>query len=307
MNFTELSPIQRSLVGIALGDALGSQYEFYPGGSSAISQDFTFSYFEHPQNGVDDFLTTPKGMYTDDTQMTIANMRALIAKADSVSYPQFWIDTFRENPIRGYSKGFQSLIQSVETAAEFLQKVQPTRETNGGAMRAIPFGYLPNLQTGLALAEKQAEITHVGGGIKAAVGVAYATHLALYSEKTFRHIVEHVSNDLDIRLADPTFKIDPHYFTTSLKKGGEGVPCHGLKTLAATLYILEHVTSARQVLENSIKLGGDTDSVAALALGIYALRHELTDLPQNLVSDFHSSPHDLDYIVNLADDLEQKI
>jgi ADP-ribosyl-[dinitrogen reductase] hydrolase len=303
-----LSPIERSLIGIAIGDALGSQYEFYPGGAEAITRDFTFTYFEHPRNGTEDFLTTPKGMYTDDTQMTIANCRGLIAKADAMQYPQFWIDTFRENPIRGYSKKFQEFMESVTDKDDFLERMQPTRETNGGAMRAIPFGYVPNMQKGLELGEKQATVTHAGGGISAAVGIAYATHLALYSSKSFREISHHVATDLDIQVNEPAFRIDREYFIDkNLKRKSSGVPCHGMKTLAAVLYVLERAQNSCDVLETSIKLGGDTDSVAALALGIYALRKDITDLPQNLITDFYPNVYDLNYILKVADDLERTL
>ncbi len=292
-----LSPIQRSLIGIAIGDALGSQYEFVSLDSVAVD----FTYNEHPHMAKGEFITTPAGMYTDDTQMTIANCQALLANAPVESYPEYWLSEFRAVPINGYSRKFQSFLESVTDSEDFLKRMNPIKVTNGGAMRAIPFGYIRDLDTAKNVSRAQAALTHSNGGVSAAVGITHAAHLALYTQTPFSQIGDSVASTHDDSDYVQNWQDLNSFITPKV-----GVACNGLHTLNAVLYVLSQSNSSQSVLENAIQLGGDTDSVASLALGIYALRHSLADLPSHLVTDFKQTTHGLSYLCELGDALTQK-
>jgi hypothetical protein len=62
------------------------------------------------------------------------------------------------------------------------------------------------------------------------------------------------------------------------------VPCEGIATVRAVYSLLRNSETLSQVLDGAVRFGGDTDSVAAIALGIASSRLP-DDLPLFLETD----------------------
>ena len=98
-------------------------------------------------------------------------------------------------------------------------------------------------------------------------------------------------------------KKDEQYFFDTEKKG---VPCNGVKTVAAVMHTLNHYNTATEILRESVLLGGDTDSVASLSLGLYAIKHSISDLPKQLFTNLNNEIEGKDYLLKLGNELEDK-
>ena len=73
----KLNKAQNMMLGIAIGDAFGLGYEFIHGGREEVAKQFDFTkYRANPNEGWGH--STP-GLYSDDTQMSIAVAELLIS------------------------------------------------------------------------------------------------------------------------------------------------------------------------------------------------------------------------------------
>jgi ADP-ribosyl-[dinitrogen reductase] hydrolase len=77
--------------------------------------------------------------------------------------------------------------------------------------------------------------------------------------------------------------------------------CNAIDTIDAVLTVLSQSSSLKEVLDRSIKLGGDTDSVASIACGIAFFSDQYAkDLPNFLERDLENSPFGKDYLIKLS-------
>jgi len=159
------------LLELAIGDAYGSEFEF--------SEDGYVNKYNHARV----YYPDPMGVYTDDTQMSLAIAEALLE--DDPWTPQSladrFVDVFKIYPMFGYSRSLYSLLTSVENGTEFLEKIEPTRDSCGCVMRAVPLGIIKDRNEMLEKVEIQARITHdVDIAVQCAQAIALITHHFIY-------------------------------------------------------------------------------------------------------------------------------
>lgn len=134
---------------------------------------------------------------------------------------------------------------------------------NGSAMRIGPVGmHATTLEYALELSDKLTSVTHNHPeGIKAARAVTSAVYL-------FKHMAtaEEVRNHIEVKylynLGQSVDEIRPTYERTECSQGS--VPQAIICALDATSY--------EDAVRNSISLGGDSDTIAAIAGGIAEAR-----------------------------------
>ena len=219
------------MLGAIAGDVIGSVYE----GNPTKSPDFP--------------LFHPLCSFTDDTVMTVATAHAILT---GDPYTEAYRAFGRRYPHAGYGSGFRAWLRSEEP--------RPYNSWgNGSAMRVSPVGLAFNdVETVLREARRSAEVTHNHPeGIKGAQAVALAGFMANTGASKAEIRVEMTQRfgyDLTRRIAE----IRPDY--------AFDVSCQGTVPEALTAFL--ESTSVEDAIRLAISLGGDSDTLAAIAGGI---------------------------------------
>ena len=224
------------MLGAIVGDIIGSPYEF---GSDKV-KDFEL------------FVTDCRP--TDDSVMTIA-VGCACAEADCLDEEEFkeaLIRNMREigrcYPDAGYGAFFYDWLMDDEAGPY-------GGFTNGSAMRVSPVAWaLDTLEDVEQAAQWSAEITHSHpAGIRGAKAIAASTFLARTGEskEEIRRYIEEEYYDLDFTLDEirPGYKHD--------------MTCEGSVPQAIICFLESE--DFEDAIRNAISLGGDGDTLAAMA------------------------------------------
>lgn len=252
------------LVRIAQADAYccATEYINLPHDQGTQDQALEFQkYISHPTHGI------KPGYYSDDTQMSIAIAEVLLAGNyfNRHAYVEKFFECFKRDHRKGYSKNFYKLLCEVNSGKELLEKINSNSDKNGAAMRSVPLGVLPTQNDVLKAAEIQASITHnTEEGILSSQAVALLSHFALYRNYNFKQLCSIVFNAL------PQFK--SHYDKYVPER--LAYPNIGIKTACMVFWLLQNKNSLINILKDIIEFGGDTDTVAAITVGIASSRYD---------------------------------
>lgn len=226
------------MLGALVGDIIGSVYEF----ANTKSTDFE--------------LFTPWSSYTDDSVMTLAVAKWLVEdEAHTIHYLIFCMQELGNRyPNAGYGGNFGWWLRQDEP--------QPYNSWgNGAGMRVSPVGlYAKTLDEALALAAITASVSHNHPeGVKGAQAVATCVFLAKEG-KTKEEIKVYVESTFDYNLNRKIAEIRPRYEFD--------VSCQG-SVPEAIIAFLEG-NSFEEVIRLAISLGGDSDTIGAMAGAIAA-------------------------------------
>ncbi len=224
------------MLGAIIGDIVGSRWEFHRLKTKA------FPLFS-PLNGL-----------TDDTILTIAVADALLNARDPAEALRDWARRVKpDRHVAGYGKKFILWVSA--------PTVQPPYGSlgNGGAMRVSPAAFLAStLAECLDNARRVTQITHNHPeGMRGALATAHAIFLALAGQNapTIRTaIAETYGYDLSRDVEE--IRLVHEYNETALGCVPEALTC----ALEATDY--------EDALRNAVSLGGDADTLAAIAGGL---------------------------------------
>lgn len=279
------------LLDIAIADAYGAGFEFAkPEVLARRPNDFT-RYFRH---NLDDNLP---GMYTDDTQMSIGLARWLLTVGPSTlenttarDIAAFFVETFQRDPRQAYSRRMFKFLQEHPDVDSFLAAIDASSTRSGAAMRSAILGVLPTRSDVVRIAALQAAITHnTPQGIATSVAVASAAwHVR--RGVGIREAIDLAQSDARAWLDTPLDTMPPAPVSY------HGVPC----TQAAFYALLNHFDDPIKMLLEIISYGGDTDTVAAIAMGIRALHPgPAIAWPAWCYDTLENGPWGLDYLRQL--------
>lgn len=229
------------MIGAIIGDIVGSIYEWHP------LKTKKFPFFGS------------KCSFTDDSVCTVAVADILMHDLPPAETMQKWC---RRYPNRGYGGMFRQWIYAdpPESYNSF---------GNGAAMRVSPAAFLnrENLDKALAASDKVTEITHDHPeGMKGARATTHAIWLAFQNEKSGT-IREVISTEYGYDLTKTVDEIRPDY--------GFNETCQGTVPQAITC-ALESI-SFEDAIRNAISIGGDSDTLAAIAGPIAEAMHGVPD------------------------------
>lgn len=249
------------LLGAAAGDISGSIYEHH----------------NIKRKIGENMLCTPYCHFTDDTVMTCAVAKGIMNGIGGMNDDWYRIEANRkkvrekiQQSVREYGRRYPS----AGYGGRFMQWLMTPNPSpyrswgNGSAMRASYAGWAAkSLEEAEVLAELSAEITHNHtDGINGAKAVAGAIFL-LKKGGTKKDVKEYVSGyyKLDFKLDD-------------IRAGYEfDVSCKGSVPQAVTAFL--EGNNFAEVLSNAISIGGDSDTIAAIAGSIaeviYPMSQEL--------------------------------
>lgn len=213
-------------------------------------------------------LLPKKSFFTDDSVMTLAIARWLVE--DPVHEASTLVlsmqDLGRRYPHAGYGGRFRGWLVDEDP--------QPYNSWgNGSGMRVSPVAlYAKSLDECLDLAKRSAEVTHNHPeGIKGAQAVAAASFMAGHGASK-AEIKKYVSDTFSYNLNRSIAQIRPTYtFTES---------CQGSVPEAIIAYL--ESKDFEDAIRNAISIGGDSDTIAAMAGAIAAAEY---GIPQD-IADF---------------------
>lgn len=268
------------MLGAIIGDIAGSRFEFY----NHKSKDFE--------------LFFPTCRFTDDTVMTLAVAAALMEAADKGLLRTVASAEGSSGPEESLEKLFVRHMQRLGRAYSnagyggrfydwiFSRIPEPYNSWgNGSAMRVSPCGEIArSLGDAASLARKSASVTHDHPeGIRGAEATATAIFLAR-SGRSKEEIRDHIKRyyyDMDFGGSFTLDQIRPAYEFD--------VSCQG--SVPQALEAFFEADSFEDTIRNAISLGGDSDTIAAIAGGVaesyYGLDQDLADrameyLPEEL-------------------------
>ncbi len=292
------------LTGLAVGDALGGLFEAQS--PERIRSRFSSSsaLINHP---------TEEMWYTDDTQMAIGLAESLIARGtiDEPHLCQAFVANY--HPSRGYGRGARAVLDAMEDGRDhhaIAEKHFPGGSYgNGGAMRVAPLGVF--FHDDLDMVAEQARLsalpTHVHAlGIEGtqllALAAALATRSATFDGASFFDELMGRCKSVEYRerltLARRVTKPD------ELPEIGNGIEAIESVPTAIACFTLTP-NSYVETITNAIFLGGDTDTIAAMAGAISGAYLGVDAIPASLVAKLEDSPKGRQFIPQLAERLHE--
>lgn len=239
------------IFGAVCGDILGSRYER-----------------KRTQNY--DFDMLPKGSkVTDDTILTMAIARWLMSERSDANLCRQLLFFGRRYPGSHWGRGFKSWLE----ADEHEKRVA---SSNGSAMRVSPVSYAAtSLEECLALAEQSASMTHnAPEGIAGAQAIAASIFLVRQGKtkaEVKAYIEEHFGYDLNLSIdaMRATYDLNEKFTCACNKCAAEAITC----------WLVSDTFEA--AIRNAVSLGGDADTIAAMAGAIAAATPSM-EIPMDL-------------------------
>lgn len=297
-----------TLVGCAIGDALGNPFEMKPPISPALIE------WDGMFKAGGTFWKGEAGQYTDDTLMSIALSKSLLQSAgfDPEDVAKEYLAWYETGNTRGIGMTTAEACHRLSDGVEWQQSglTGLDKAGNGSAMRASPIGlvYRNDLDALITYAMIDASITHNSnepkmGSIAVALGTAY---LALNVEDDRYNVLEEViyvleDSDVKAKLLEAKFHLDSGTdFKTALAEIGSSG--YVAETVAAAFYCLNKTDSFKDCVIMSIKCGGDTDTTAAVAGALAGTHYGLDAIPdeyKNQVENFQLLQDLTDELISL--------
>ncbi len=293
-----------SILGTAVGDSVGAGFE----GLHGFTEDQVHAVAERRK----------VLRYTDDTHMMIGVAESLITQSgfDGQHMADRFIYNYNWEPFRGYGPGpprIFAMIQEGEAWDRASEKLYPGGSYgNGAAMRIAPVGllYYDDPQTLRDIAFQSSHITHAHVlGKEGAALQAYAISLAInlnptstfdkvgFFQKLGAFIEQDVYKNKLQTMEDLCVEPDKTRVVTELGNGIEAfnsVP-------AAIFSFLLHPNSFEEAVVYAISLGGDTDTIGAMAGAISGAYLGMDSIPAEWLAKLENRL----YIEPLATELWQ--
>lgn len=294
------------LVAIAIGDAYGRPFEFAPEDFRNACNDLSYYTYEDKNNfsidGIKPEFEGALGVYTDDTQMSLAIAEHMLF-GDDISYPKYmriFMQTYMRDIRGGYSKRITSLLDcedfSTITVSDKFDELQQ-RPSNGAVMRCLPIGMYSDVKDVIKAAFIQAATTH-----PSIECVNAATYLALYFHYHY-HGLHHpcgvkayISQYLNPSVVDE--------ITYSYNSGP--VSTNVYQTVSCCMKIMDDCSTETEILKMAVDIGGDVDSLAAICMGLATVTNIEEDIPSNLVYNLENGEYGYDYLLRISDALYEK-
>lgn len=279
-----------ALLGTAVGDSIGRAFE----GAASVA----------PKNVEDAARTSPQLRFTDDTQMTLGVLRSLVEAEDfdGEDMAKHFAQDF--DPSRGYGPSTASILTKIKSGERW---DMPARLAmggegsfgNGAAMRVAPVGllYHQDLTKVRQVAEASSRITHthplgVEGAALHALAVALAVQMgpeefsaadflkrlaALTKEETYLKKLKKIEEMLGK-------KTSPADVAREL---GNGIEAQNSVPAAIHSFLAAGGEFKGTVL-GAIGLGGDTDTIGAMAGAIAGAFQGVGEIPSEWLEKLES-------------------
>ncbi|MDD5627785.1 MAG: ADP-ribosylglycohydrolase family protein [Elusimicrobia bacterium] len=271
-----------SLLGAALGDALGAPYEGGP------VEKLAWRLICLPHAGT--------LRWTDDTQMSMALAESLIARSgvDCDHLAKLWAE--RMEVLRGYGPSTRRILLAVRAGKPWREASRATFPQgsfgNGAAMRAAPLGLFFHRDPAALedAAARASLITHAHPlGVEGGVLMARAAASALAPEFAAKPFLESLlagakAPEYRTRLEQAAAWLgQPPQAAQVRERLGNSVRAH--ESVVTALHVFcRHTEDFAAMAEYSISLAGDTDTILSMAGALFGARNGVQALPRELLA-----------------------
>lgn len=308
-----------ALLGGAIGDALGFPYE---GSSRSYMQalgDKLVEGYEKHRSGY-----FPAGQFSDDTQMTLATVEAIVAAedVDGAAIAAAFVPLWRENRVVGREDDCTEAIQRLMDGTRDWSTAGEGGDGNGAAMRAAPIGLWDYDRQDLIVNHVRicGGITHkhsraLAGAAAVAAAVAYnVTHREIILgdfldavgaaagafDDEFARCIQDVPRLLSIDRGQARDQISVMGREDDPPDVREGIPATPIPTvLMAITSFLRSPSDYLPTVHRCLLAGGDADTCASIAGSLSGAMIGAEGLPEHLVEELPGR----DGIIRLADAL----
>ncbi len=294
------------LLGIAIGDACGAPFENLS--------------FQDATNKLASVGLSPT-RYTDDTQQALA-IAEMMASGDEITplkLANSFLTAYARDPRHGYSRQTLRMLLSPDPTS-FLTSIpdheKSERKTDGAAMRAPPLGFFPDRKTVIKSAVLSASITHGHpDAIAATVAIALFAHERIYHDTPFpelwnviREEIREISPDVISWCDRCAGLVIPDREILLGEYAPYGVPYTESRIfLGVVIFLLaKYGNDPCTLLKEAIQLGGDTDTVAAVVLGIDLVRGGEDSRIWDLVEGIEDGPYGRAYVISIGNSLSER-
>jgi len=318
--------ITTALQGVAIGDAFGVGIEFKS--RLWIREHVHFDQFVNVWKGGKNNISP--GTYSDDTEHTIGLVRALLANepfSTDLLLEMCKTEYQNDKTAKGFPRDGHGSIEAWYTGAKSIDEVraaQASRDDPGNApvMRAVPLAFVAEADLyKYALINANATHPNENGRMASYLTVLVASYFLRHEGERHNLInwLRGVIKDdgmlyslveIDM-LPSPSYLREQDYLVLHGQQPLPhipwdstiyGLPCAAMKTALNVVYVLKHSASAFEALRDSVFMGGDIDSLAAVCTGIAGGKYGLDSLPDFLISQTEG----LQRMEVLADQLHRK-
>ncbi|KXS55546.1 MAG: hypothetical protein AWU57_108 [Marinobacter sp. T13-3] len=250
-----------ALLGLAVGDALGTTVEFRRRNTFALHTEMT---------GGGAFAVKP-GEWTDDTAMALCLAQSLIEcqgfdSRDQLSRYVRWMD-------EGYMACQQKCIDIGNTTRDALRRFSRTRVAyagtdnpfasgNGGIMRLAPAVIaVDDAETALAYAVNSSRTTHASADCLDAAELLAAILWQLREGADLKSVLENVpdTSERGMKIGRVKHGFFKHFTRDEISSSG-----YVINTLEAALWSCYHTECFEDALIAAVNLGDDADTVGAV-------------------------------------------
>jgi ADP-ribosylglycohydrolase len=293
------------MLGQALGDALGFVVEAQPPG---VAGEYVEQWLRAGRAGARSHPQFPFGQYTDDTQLSRELLRSFRERGrwETEAFAVRLAELFRERRDVGAGRGTRAAALRLLAGVPWHESGTPAPYAgNGSAMRAGPLGLLlPDPVAMIRAAREQSRLTHLDPRCAAgAITIARAVALAARGEPVdpgafLSDLAGCVEGDDAsvagaIRGLQDWLSLDPvaaarHVHDTGLDPAHidrwQGISAFVTASVLWSLYaFLRSPDDYWETICVAIGVGGDTDTMAAMAGAISGARLGVASLPQDLL------------------------
>jgi poly(ADP-ribose) glycohydrolase ARH3 len=290
------------LLGLAVGDALGGKFEAQSAGAVRARFPNIEALIAFPREEI---------WYTDDTQMAIGVAETLIARGEIIEEELCKAFVANYVPSRGYGRGARAVLGAMEDGRDYRQVAEQYFPGgsfgNGAAMRVAPVGLL--FRDDRTRLRDQARLsalpTHrhplgIEGAQLLALAVACASQMEHFDRTGFfAELRSACESDSYRAKIEKAAKIESPDELIQLGNGIEAL--ESVPTAIASFALTPD--SFESTISHVIFLGGDTDTLAAMAGAISGAYLGIPRLPQRLVELLETSPKGRAYLTGLAANL----
>ena len=322
------------LTAMAIGDSFGRSFEF--ASKEKIDVELDLTTYPPGMGKYSDGYTGGIGKYTDDTQMALAIAEHMLADRPLThnDYSEALMQAYDRDKRNGYSKRMQNLLENSYNVDAFQHNIgiQRPRDSNGSVIRCLPLGLYPDVNMVKHACIVQTSLTHpTMECIIASQVMALTVHYAYYgSKKTYINwMTDHIplsmlnlvfdnytlgrqiecdailtaSYCLNVAYRQSKFK---KLVPTPAKAEPRTYNGHGGAWVYTPPPPVPDATMSQILKHAIVEAGGDTDSTAAIGLGLAAIRGAKNDLDINLYNSLENGRYGRDYLMELDKKLMEK-
>jgi ADP-ribosylglycohydrolase len=293
------------ILGQALGDALGFVVEAQP---PEVAREYVEQWLRAGRAGERAHPQFPFGQYTDDTQLSRELLRSFRERGrwETEAFAVRVAELFRERRDVGAGRGTRAAALRLLAGVPWHESGTPAPYAgNGSAMRAGPLGLLlPDRVAMIRAAREQSRLTHLdprcaAGAITIARAVALAARREPVDAGAFLSDIAGCVEAEDVSVAGAIrglvdwLALDPVAAARHVHDAGldpahidrwQGISAFVTPSVLWSLYaFLRSPEDYWETICVAIGVGGDTDTMAAMAGAISGARLGVASLPQDLL------------------------